>query len=128
MLQNTSERFINLTPHMISVFSTGGVAYEFPSEGVAHVDDTELQVVRVHAGVEIRQTQYGEVAGLPEPREGVVYIVSPMVRKRLPQRTDLASPDLRESSQCENIKGTRPIHSPWLEIQRRFTRRGIEFA
>jgi hypothetical protein len=117
------ERFVNLTPHMVSVFSQGGVEYEFPSEGVARVDETELQVVRVHAGVEIRQTQYGEVAGLPEPREGVVYIVSPMVRKRLPQRTDLASPDLRESCPIE-----KPIHSPWLELQRRFTRRGIEFA
>jgi hypothetical protein len=103
------ERFVNLTPHKVNVVTPDGKEYEFASEGVARIDETGYQVVRKHAGIEIRVTQYGGVVGLPEPQAGVLYIVSSMVRDRLPDRLDLVSPDsgntcLRENG---NIKATR---------------------
>ena len=35
---------------------------------------------------------YGKVSNLPEPKDGVLYIVSAAVRTALPERNDLASP------------------------------------
>jgi len=103
------ERFVNLTPHKVNVVTLEGAEYEFASEGLARIDETGFQVLRLHAGIEIRQTQYGAVVGLPPEELGVLYIVSSMVRDRLPERHDLVSPDsgktcLRENG---NIKATR---------------------
>ena len=38
------------------------------------------------------RTCYGAVVGLPEEQDGVLYIVSGLVRAALPDRKDLASP------------------------------------
>lgn len=40
----------------------------------------------------IYKTKYGEVTNLPEPKEGVIYIVSTLVRLASPERKDLYSP------------------------------------
>jgi hypothetical protein len=123
------ERFVNLTPQRVTIVSSEGVEYEFQSEGIASVSETGTPVMRVHAGIEIREPQYGEVVGLPEPRTGVVYIVSTAVRERLPQRTDLASPDLRETAR-DTMRGTGWFPSLLLAIQMACVRKGryIEFA
>lgn len=108
-MSTPQEKFINLTPHRINVVTPEGVEHEFQSEGVARIDETGFSVLRAHAGVDIRETQYGAVVGLPEPQPGVLYIVSSMVRDRMPGRTDLVSPDSGKTCLCENgnIKATR---------------------
>ncbi len=104
-----TERFANYTPHKVNIVTNDGREYEYASEGVARIDEIGYEVIANHAGVEIRQTQYGDVIGLPDAQLGVRYIVSSMVRDRLPHRRDLVSPDsgktcLRENG---NIKATR---------------------
>jgi hypothetical protein len=70
----SDERFINLTPHKVNVATPEGQEHEFVSEGVARIDESGYEVLRMHAGIEVRQTQYGAIVGLPEPRDGVLYI------------------------------------------------------
>ena len=43
-------------------------------------------------GIQFVKKTYGKVAGLPDKEDGVMYIVSMMVRQALPNRNDLASP------------------------------------
>jgi hypothetical protein len=43
-------------------------------------------------GVQIVRRRYGQVEGLPDPQNGVIYIVSLLVRMACPERSDLASP------------------------------------
>lgn len=40
----------------------------------------------------LSRTSYGAVEGLPEPKAGVIYIVSALVRAAVPGRLDVASP------------------------------------
>jgi hypothetical protein len=82
-----NERFINLTPHDINVDER-----TVPTCGqVARCQEISYPV-STHAGVELINRIYGEVLDLPKPEQGVIYIVSAMVRMALPYRNDLASP------------------------------------
>lgn len=58
----------NYTPHTITL--AGDTRTVLPSEGVARVDGLPL----------------GPVVGLPDPRPGVLYVVSIIVAERLPHR------------------------------------------
>ncbi len=81
------ERLVNLTPHEVNI----GEIDVPPSGTVARVV-VDHQEVGYHAGVPLLVGVYGEVNNLPEPQNGVMYIVSAAVRSALPQRQDLASP------------------------------------
>lgn len=78
-------RFVNLTPHPVNI---DGLTFE--SEGRAWCDEHSHLVPG--ADVLLIRRTYGAVTGLPEPQPGVMYIVSAIVRQRLPERTDLATP------------------------------------
>ena len=98
---------INLTPHTIVVaadFNSSRV--EFPSEGIARVSSTATKVDTVN-GIEVVTTTYGEVEGLPEPQEGVVYLVS-MVVGQVPAiklRPDVLCPDTSPVASIRYPKG-----------------------
>lgn len=78
-------KFINLTPHAI-VLNSGE---SFPPSG---------QVARVQAGYSdfdeqgICSATFGEVTGLPDPQEGVVYVVSGLVAGAVKGRKDVVAP------------------------------------
>jgi hypothetical protein len=87
-------RFINLTPHVITI--VGGnedskIISIPPSGEIARVS-IENQLVFNLEGIEIYRAQYGQVEGLPAPEENTVFIVSTLVRARVPERLDVASP------------------------------------
>ena len=81
-------KIVNATPHDIKL-NDGTV---FPASGqvarvsVNQVDDGDIN------GIPVKKNTYGEVEGIPEPRDGVVYIVSAMVVGNS-DRTDLVAPD-----------------------------------
>lgn len=55
--------------------------------------DFNLEVVLdVIDGIKITKQTFGEVTGLPEPRDGVYYIVSKIVAQACPDRHDLLIP------------------------------------
>lgn len=80
-------RLINLTPHAIVC----GDITVAPSGAVARVSAASQEAGNV-GGIPLFRTTFGEVVGLPAQEEGVLLIVSAMVRTALPARTDLLSP------------------------------------
>ena len=94
--------FKNYTPHTIMLND----GREFESMGVARVANsfTEFDADGVCTVV------YGEVSGLPEPQDGVLFIVSAMVLAAS-SRTDLVAPAtghpgcIRENGFIKSVPG-----------------------
>ena len=69
-------KVVNLTPHEVKVFDDNDVVIKtYSSAGMARASQVDTPVDNVD-GVLVVSTSYGEVTGLLEPTEGVVYIVS----------------------------------------------------
>jgi|LakMenE01Jun11ns_1017448.scaffolds.fasta_scaffold9535796_2 hypothetical protein len=86
---------VNLTPHDITVISEGK-SLVFPkvlktarvsskTEFLTNFDTPEMSIP-------LTQVVFGELEGLPEPIEGVFFIVSRIVREAAKDRTDLLVP------------------------------------
>lgn len=83
----------NGTPHAVKVVDKDGVLIrEILPEEITPRCSTTLEVVGDVAGIPISRTAYGKVEDLPDPEEGVFWIVSALVRTQLPERKDLLSP------------------------------------
>lgn len=85
-------KIINLTPHEIKIVGADGkVIQSFPSEGVVRCQVTRQQAGEVN-GIPVNRTIFGDVEGLPEQQEGIVYIVSALVAQAT-KRDDVLIPD-----------------------------------
>ena len=80
---------INLTAHTINEVTTG-VSIP-PSGRVARVK-ASTRKINEFLGYPIFESTFGPVEGLPEPEEGVMYIVSALCMNACPERYDLLSP------------------------------------
>lgn len=102
---------INLTPHLVALYSTADVVetqqgqYKaltlkegaqplavFPSKGVARATATKAVVDQLEVAgqvVAVNATTYGSPEGLPEPVEGTYYIVSALTAQAAKDRHDL---------------------------------------
>ena len=124
MDRGASVTLVNLTPHNIVICDENcKPILLIPRSGtVARVKQTRkiIKTIRVRGiriqksnaeaelvevEVPISRNEYGEVEGLPEPREGVYYIVSMMVAQALPHRRDLLIPDTGPDSACRDENG-----------------------
>jgi len=66
----------NLTPHTINIITEKGTLIrEFPSEGIARASQFQEYVGNI-GRIELVKTSFGAPIGLPDPEEGVYYIVS----------------------------------------------------
>jgi len=82
----------NLTPHALNIHDCDdNVITVAPSGTVARVRTVREDAGRIGTIV-VHQTFFLEVQDLPEPREGVVYVVSALVRAAVPLREDVLSP------------------------------------
>ena len=72
---------VNLTPHMITLLISGKMV-EIPSSGLARCASCEELVGEVD-GISVYRNSYGEVSGLPEPKEDTIYVVSRLVAEAL---------------------------------------------
>lgn len=101
--------YINLTPHVLNIHhATGGVITVAPSGEVARVATlSEAQPSLGIDGVSIPvvKTTFGEVTGLPDPREGIVYIVSRLVLEAVKD----ARPDVFAPGELVRDADGRPI-------------------
>jgi hypothetical protein len=87
--------FVNLTPHTITVVDQAGApALVLPADGTVARVATKTAVAAVVDGVEIFETSFGEVVGLPAPAPGVTWVVSGLVagHPAVRGRTDVLSP------------------------------------
>lgn len=82
---------INLTPHVITIVSEVRTAIVPPSGQIARVASKTETVGEVN-GIPIFKQSFGEVTDLPEAKEGTFYIVSRMVKDRVPERDDVLVP------------------------------------
>jgi len=83
-----SKRFINLTKHPIMEV-TSGKTFQ-PSGRQARNDNVPKRVATVD-GIPIFSTKLGETSGIPDPEEGVIYIVSALALAGT-ARDDVVSP------------------------------------
>jgi len=100
-MKKTTEMVVNLTPHAITfVDSNGDIALTVEPSGTIARVTTETIVTGICVGIPVTETKFGEVENLPEPQEGVVYIVSSLVAQRCKGRDDVFIPN--ESVRDEN--------------------------
>jgi hypothetical protein len=102
---------MNLTPHSISfVDADANVILTVEASGqLARVSAKTVMTGETFNGIPVTKTEYGTVEGLPEPQEGIIYVVSSLVAARVPDRGDVFIPN--ESVRDENgrIIGCRSL-------------------
>lgn len=94
---------VNLTEHPVTIMNreTMEVIARFPKgETVARLTQKTVNVgvLRFNDNgvvneIPITETQFGETTGLPEPQDGVSFIVSRMIMSAHPERKDLLVPN-----------------------------------
>ena len=89
----------NYTPHDVNVYHNTGNVEVFESRGLARCTQEEEYVGYIEPEgplcipTTIVRMQYGKVEGLPEPQDGVFYIVSSLVAQACKgKRSDLLVP------------------------------------
>ena len=99
---------LNLTPHDLTILAKDGVEKSGPtlvadaaSAVVLRTIPRSGQVARVSVshvdaepidGIPTQATTYGQVVDLPEPADGVFYVVSGLVKSAATERSDLLVP------------------------------------
>lgn len=87
-------KLVNLTPHDVIIRLPGGDRVIPASGTVARVTTSHVPAGTID-GVPVYTQTYGQIEGLPEPRDGVIYIVSAIVLEAAKKlgRTDVVAPD-----------------------------------
>lgn len=104
---------INLTPHTVIITTDEHRSITIhPSGTVARVGmvPTDAGFMRTaHGTLQVKRVAYGVVEGLPDPLDGVTYIVSAMVAQAVPHRYDVVYPyDLIRDDQGR-VVGSRSL-------------------
>ena len=102
-------KFVNLTPHKITIFNLYAEKTTLPSSGVARVETTEETLEPIDNIPIVSSLVQGPVIGLPEPVDGIAYIVSSVV---------LNHPDVRGRKDVFG-PGTGPKHAPLRDDENR---------
>ena len=86
---------VNLTPHILNIIAADGSTVYIPPDGnrIARVASTSSIVATVN-GINIYRQTFGKIMDLPDAdaEDDVVYIVSRMVKDRVPDRDDVVVP------------------------------------
>ena len=94
---------VNLTPHTINVLGCEPI---IPSGDVARVN-ANVELVGSIADIPIYTTTYGEINGLPDPKDDTYYIVSRIVKNACQNRTDVLVPGELIRSESGAVIGCR---------------------
>jgi len=117
-------QFINLTPHSINVY-LNGQWNEYPASGQLARCAQETEQRGEINGIPVELNTFGAVEGLPQPQEGIAYIVSSLVLSRVPERADVFAPanpirdDNGQIIGCAGLSCTpayRPPSTPYWQI------------
>jgi hypothetical protein len=103
---------MNLTPHEV-VLVRGETRLVVPPSGtVARVASDRRVAATIEVDglrVPINEVVFGQVENLPDPAEGVFYVVSALVARALPERQDLLVPDDTLRDERGQIVGARAL-------------------
>jgi hypothetical protein len=99
---------VNLNKHAIVLRLPSGEDVVFPPSGEVCSVAVKQEKVGEIGGVPIMGNVYGEVEGLYEPQEGVVFLVNAIVLSRIKGRSDCFAPDtgptaIREGGQVKAV-------------------------
>ena len=81
----------NCCPHAVDILVGEGVETLPPTGIVPRCEQHEERVGTI-AGIPVTRQVFGEIIDLPEPEEGVFFVVSRMVAAACPERRDLLIP------------------------------------
>jgi hypothetical protein len=85
-------KLINLTPHVLNIIAADGSIVDIQSSGnVARVASASAVVATIN-GINVTASTWGDVTGLPAAQDGVILIVSRMVKDRVADRADVMVP------------------------------------
>lgn len=107
---NADVKIVNLTPHEIMVYDAAGesVLQVIPSSGMARAAQTREPLDSIN-GIPVSKTGYGAVEGLPDQRDGVIYIVSVLTAQAAPDRKDLYITDELVRDDTGRILGCKAL-------------------
>ena len=107
---------INLTPHPVTIHGVeGSVTLPKGVGALPRLAVTRREVGAVLVGgvvLPISRVTLGEVTDLPDPREGVMLLVSAMVAEACPTRADLVSPGELVRDMAGVITGANGLSIP----------------
>lgn len=122
-------KLVNLTPHPINL---GSITLEpaGPAPRCATITTQRDPLTIGGVTIPVEEISIGDVAGLPEPQEGLAYIVSRVVAEAAPERRDLYIPNRLTRDErgrvtgCESLGQVSPP-KPTFEAYRRISADGI---
>ena len=83
---------VNLCPHSVNLYINGVLRSTIlPSGDIARCAQSQ-EYVDTWLGIPITRQTFGDVTGLPSPKEGTKYIVSRLVAEACKDRKDLVIP------------------------------------
>lgn len=97
-----NKNIVNLNKHAVILSSSSSEGDEavhtvFPPSGMVASVSTKEVMAEDANGLPCVRVEYGEVQGIPDPQEGVFYIVNMLVFERS-DRADLIAPDTGPSA------------------------------
>ena len=102
-------KVVNLTPHAVNVLSADGTTMlEYPPSGdIARVAEIPAHDLTGYPFAAKARSEYGQVANMPYPAPGTVYIVSGMVAAAVPNRPDVFCPGEAIRDEAGRIVGVK---------------------
>lgn len=83
---------INLTPHILNIVHGDLITEVKPEEKPARVSSKVEVVGYINDNIPLYDTIYGDVIDLPAQQDGVIYVVSRIVKNCVPDRKDVLVP------------------------------------
>ena len=102
-------KLVNLTGHPLTI-TDGSKIVTLPSDGRARVDSKKKKARRIiFSGLEIEiiNVYRSEITGLPDPQEGVIYVVSGIVADTADREDVVAPGGLIRDNGNGRVKGCR---------------------
>lgn len=105
-------KLVNLTQHAVTVLAEDGSTVEViePSGTEARVEQRRVQVDSLWLNgnyIPINRSEFGQVEGLPEPTDGVFFVVSMLTAQAATGRDDLLIVDDTVRDEAGRIIGCR---------------------
>ena len=103
------DTLINLCPHSVNFVLNGEDIQIPPSGQLARCRAITVRTGEVFMGIPVSRTVYGEVEGLPSARPHVGYIVSGLVKGRVPERLDVFAPSETIRNDAGQVAGAASL-------------------
>jgi len=102
--------FVNLTPHEVNIYVNGDKnQIKIPPSGIIARVAVERKQVKSIRGIPVYYNKFGNIDGIPDPCNNVIYIVSTLVRQALTAqgfiRDDVVATDTSPESVIRDKEG-----------------------